>query len=545
MSLPNFDEETRSSDDTTLLASLGYKQELRREFTTLEMFGFGFSVLAIVPSIASTLYFSMPNGGPSAMVWGWVVSSVFIMFIAMAMAELGSAAPTSGIIPESVYQSAINKFSIGGVYYWTYKYSSPRYRNILCWMVGYTNTITYISGVAGVGWSSATTIMAAVSIGSDGSFVPTVYQTYGIFIAILVTLAIFASCATRVLARFQHIFIALHIILVLVMIVALPAATPAELKNSAKYAFGNFENLTLWPSGYAFILSFLAPLWSISGFDTGVHISEEARNANVAVPWAIIYASGIGTTLGLGVQISLAFCMGTDTVNILSSPVQQPMATILLNSLGKKGMLAVWSFIFVAFFLAGVGLLISSSRQIFAFSRDGALLFSRFLYNINPTTGTPVRSVWASATCAALLGLTAFAGPAATGAIFSLGVVGQYVANSVPIAARYLGGQPFKRGPFHLGVFSLPVALTAVLWMALMTVVLMFPTAPDPTPQTMNYTAVVLGGVLLLALGYYYFPRYGGVYWFHGPVANVDAGEEASEKYIQEEVGEKDANGSV
>ncbi|KAF7332989.1 APC amino acid permease [Mycena venus] len=513
-SLPKLNPESlKSYDDTAVLASLGYKQELKREFTTLEMFGFGFSIVAIVPSIASVLFYSMPNGGPSAMVWGWAMSSVFIMFIALAMAELGSAAPTSG-----------------GLYYWTYKYSSLRYRNILCWMVGYTNTVTYISGVAGIGWSCATAIMAAASIGSDGNFIPTVYQTYGLFIAVLVSYAIIASCATRVLALVQRAVIALNIALVLVMIIALPAATPAELKNTAKYAFGGFENLTLWPSGYAFILSFLAPLWSISGFDAGVHISEEARNANIAVPWAIIYACGVGTTLGFFVQISLAFCMGTDTIDILSSPVQQPMATILLNSFGKKGMLAVWAFIFVALFLAGVGLLISSSRQIFAFSRDGALIFSRILYNINPTTGTPVRCVWFSVTCAALLGLTTFGGPAATGAIFSLGVVGQYVANSIPITARFLGGQPFKRGPFHLGAFSRPIAFIAVLWMWFMTVVLMFPTAPDPTPQTMNYTAVVLGGVLLLALCYYYVPSVGGVHWFRGPVANVEGEVEAEEK---------------
>ncbi|KAJ6485427.1 APC amino acid permease [Mycena vitilis] len=510
--------ETKTADDTTLLGSLGYKQELKREFTTLEMFGFGFSISCIVPSIASVLFYSLPNGGPSAMVWGWATSSVFIMFIAMAMAELSSAAPTSG-----------------GVYYWTYRYSSPRYRNILCWMVGYTNTVTYISGLAGTGWSGATAIMAAVSISLDGDFVPTVYETYGVYLAILTAYGTCASCATRVLARLQSASIALNILLVLVMIVALPAATPVDLKNSAKYAFGSFENLTPWPPGLAFILSFLAPL--VRGFDAGVHISEEARNANVAVPWAIIYAMGVGTSLGFGVQIALAFCMGPNTLDILSSPVQQPLATILLNSLGKKGMLAVWSFISLALFLGGVGVHLTAMDTFISFSRDGALLCSRVFYNINPITGTPVRCVWFSVTCAALLGLTAFAGPAATTAIFALGVVGQYVANSVPIAARFLGGQPFKRGPFHLGVFSLPIAVIAVLWMAFMTVVLMFPPAPDPSAQTINYTVVVLGGVLLLALCYHYFPIYGGVYWFRGPVANADMGEEADENVVQVEAG--------
>ncbi|KAJ7635704.1 amino acid/polyamine transporter I [Mycena polygramma] len=528
MALHASDSESKTADDAKLLGRLGYKQELKREFTTLEMFGFGFTISSIVPSIASVLFYSLPNGGTSAMVWGWATSSVFIMFIAMAMAELSSAAPTSG-----------------GLYYWTHKYSSPRYRNLLCWTVGYTNTITYISGVAGVGWSSATAIMAAVSIGSDGNFVPTVYQTYGVYVAILTAYGIFASCATRVLARLQNTFVALNVLLVLVMFIALPAATPAELKNSAKYAFGSFENLTLWPSGFAFILSFLAPLWSISGFDAGVHISEEARNANVAVPWAIVYATGVGTSLGFGVQVALAFCMGPDTIVILSSPVQQPMAAILLNSFGKKGMLAVWSFISIALFLSGVGLLISSSRQIFAFSRDGALVFSGVLYNINRTTGTPVRCVWFSVTSAALLGLITFAGPAATSAIFAMGVAGQYVGNSIPIAARLVGGQPFKHGPFHLGVFSVPVAVTAVLWMAFMIVALMFPTAPDPTTQTMNYSVVVLGSVLLLALCYYYFPRYGGVHWFRGPVANVELGDEADQVEEVDAGAEKGDGGSA
>jgi amino acid transporter len=38
----------------------------------------------------------MPSGGPAAMVWGWAAATVFLMFVGMAIAELGSAAPTSG-----------------------------------------------------------------------------------------------------------------------------------------------------------------------------------------------------------------------------------------------------------------------------------------------------------------------------------------------------------------------------------------------------------------------------------------------------------------
>lgn len=69
-----------------------------------------------------------------------------------------------------------------------------------------------------------------------------------------------------------------------------------------------------------------------------------------------------------------------------------------------------------------------------------------------------------SAICAALLGLVTFAGPAATGAIFSLGVIGQYAANSVPIAARVFGGQPFAPGPFSLGAFVREIFLAFELF---------------------------------------------------------------------------------
>jgi hypothetical protein len=49
-------------------AKLGYKQELRRNFTTIEVFGIAFSIMGLLPSIASTLAYSIP-AGPVGMVW--------------------------------------------------------------------------------------------------------------------------------------------------------------------------------------------------------------------------------------------------------------------------------------------------------------------------------------------------------------------------------------------------------------------------------------------------------------------------------------------
>jgi len=272
--------------DEALLASLGYKQEFRRVFSPIEVFGLGFSIIGLLPSIASVLVYSIPNGGPAAMVWGWATCSVFLTFIALAFAELGSAAPTSG-----------------GLYYWTYMFSTPKWRCLLSWMVGYSNTIGNIAGVASIDWGCAVQIMAAASIGSGLTFTPTVAQTFAVYALLLCCHASICSLNPAVIARLQIPFIILNVLLCAVIIIGLPAATPAQFRNSAAFAFGNFENFSGWSNGFAFILSFLTPLWTVGSFDPAVHISEEATNANVAIPYAIIFGITFSCILGWGVSM--------------------------------------------------------------------------------------------------------------------------------------------------------------------------------------------------------------------------------------------------
>jgi uncharacterized membrane protein YesL len=81
-------KDTKSSNDEDLLAHLGYKQEFKRDFSRIELFGLSFSIVGVVQSIAyvftlslvhrfdihdtnsAVLLYSIPYGGPAAMVWG-------------------------------------------------------------------------------------------------------------------------------------------------------------------------------------------------------------------------------------------------------------------------------------------------------------------------------------------------------------------------------------------------------------------------------------------------------------------------------------------
>ena len=59
--------------------------------------------------------------------------------------------------------------------------------------------------------------------------------------------------------------------------------------------------------------------------------------------------------------------------------------------------------------------------------------------------------------------------------------------------------------------------------MGFMSVVFMFPTTVDPEVADMNYTVVVFCGTMVLSIVWYYFPKYGGIHWFTGPIANIDS----------------------
>lgn len=58
----------------------------------------------------------------------------------------------------------------------------------------------------------------------------------------------------------------------------------------------------------------------------------------------------------------------------------------------------------------------------------------------------------------------------------------------------------------------------------------------------MNYTVVVVGGTLMLSLGYYFLPKYGGVYWFEGPVETI---RDRAGKEVEEDRGSDNEKGSA
>jgi hypothetical protein len=85
-------------------------------------------------------------------------------------------------------------------------------------------------------------------------------------------------------------------------------------------------------------------------------------------------------------------------------------------------------------------------------------------------------------------------------------------------------------GPWHLGRWSKPLGAVAFCWWLLITPALCFPAVKgkDLTLLTMNWTCLIYGGSMFLALSWYAIQARK---WFKGPRVNVHVTHEGAEVY--------------
>ncbi|KAL8280528.1 hypothetical protein RQP46_007176 [Phenoliferia psychrophenolica] len=253
-------------------------------------------------------------------------------------------------------------------------------------------------------------------------------------------------------------------------------------KNTPRFApsskvWGEITNGTEWPNGIAVLMSFLQPVWVMSGYDAPFHLSEECSNAQIATPRAIVLTSAIGGILGWFASLVISYTI-VDLEAILGSDLGQTFVAYLDQVLDRRTATAFGAITIVCGFF---------SRLAFAYARDGVMPASGWIAMVNPHTKTPVH--------ACIFNFV-------VQAIFSIGAVGGYFAFTLPVILRcFFAGDRWRPGPWNLGRWSLPCGYVASSFVALMIPILCLPAykGADLTPSTMNWTCVVWGGPLFLA----------------------------------------------
>lgn len=404
----------------------------------------------------------MGYAGTAGMVWGWLIAVAFINCVAMSMAELCSSMPTSG-----------------GLYYASAVLAPRRYGPLAAWITGWSNWIAQITSAPSIDYPLAAMILAAASI-NNPAYTPENYQVFMLTALLLLVHGCISSMPTKWIAQFNSIGSTFNILGIIVVIIMIPAGTNREAQGYPKLTpssdvWGNIYEGTSFPSGIAILMSFVAAIWTMSGFDAPFHLSEECSNANFASPRAIVLTSAVGAVLGWFLQLATAYTV-IDIPSVLSSSLGQPWAAYLLQVMPKKMAMAILALTIICGFSMGQAGMVSGSRVSFAYSRDGCLPGSHLWSRVNKHTQTPVNAVWFNVTIGLCLSLLIFGGPLAVGALFSVSAIAAYVSFTIPIFIRvFFVRNRFRRGPWHLGKFGIPIGVLSCAFVALMVPIMCLP----------------------------------------------------------------------
>lgn len=205
--------------------------------------------------------------------------------------------------------------------------------------------------------------LSLIVIVRDGNWTPTNGTIYGTFLATILLHGVLATVLQRVINKLQTISVVMNLILAFATIIALPIGARNHRHDGA-YIFGQLDNLTTWPAGWAFMLAWLSPIWTIGDFDSCVHISEEAHNATKAVPRGIVASIGVSWWLGTILLIVISATIDPNLENVLSSPFGQPMAQIYYDALGKHGAMGFMALLFICQFQMGLSTVSSHAESL-------------------------------------------------------------------------------------------------------------------------------------------------------------------------------------
>jgi amino acid transporter len=500
-SKPQSADQQQASADEQLLASLGYKQELKRTWSGFSNFAISFSSISILSGCFTTFSQAWNNGGPIAISIGWPVVSSLILIIGFCLAELASAYPTSG-----------------GIYWWASKLGGAK----AGFFTGWLNFIGLIAINASVVYGAATFLNIILGIYAPGyasGFLQGNYilQQFFWFMVIMSLITVLNCFSTQILAVFNNVSVWWHVagtILIVGLLLLIPPAHQSlgwmfttQINNS-----GFTGSLSFWI--YVLPLGFLLTQYTITGFDASAHLSEETHGAHLTAAkgiWKSIFYSAIG-----GYILLMAFLFAASSPGMVSSfdPSVNPFGggsviAICYHALPMPLFKLVMIISTAGQIFCAIACLTSCSRMMFAFSRDGAIPGHKYWSKLNAKM-VPLPAVLASAIAGVIITLPALwksprGIPTAFYAVVSIGVIGLYLAFLIPLWLRWRAGKAFQAGAWNLGKHYSWMNAVAIIEIIVISVYFIMPFEPAAVPGdehftwlAVNYAPIVVGMTLLI-----------------------------------------------
>lgn len=157
-------------------------------------------------------------------------------------------------------------------------------------------------------------------------------------------------------------------------------------KSDAVEVFLEFKDPSGWGNTtVAAMVGMLGPILTMGSGDATTHLAEEVKDASQSGPKALIIGFLTNASGAASMTIVLFLRQGNDYATLIGTPYGQPWIQTLVDATGSERIAAAMVGLVCVLLQAGcVNQTTTTSRQTFAFARDGGLPFPRVLSSVRP-----------------------------------------------------------------------------------------------------------------------------------------------------------------
>ncbi|KAJ5534387.1 hypothetical protein N7527_000641 [Penicillium freii] len=492
-------------DRVRLESALGHKQELSRNFGLWSLTSLGIVIANSWASTGGTIVAALQNGGPMAVLYGLILVSVFYTTISASLAELASSMP-----------------SAGGVYYWSSVLSRSRGRTA-GFFTGYLNACAWLLSA-----SSMSSMLGNEGVAMYLLKYPTVkwhsWQVFIVFQIVNWMCCAIVCLGNRFIPLLNRIALTLSMCGLVTTVVVL-TVMPKQHASSAQVWTEYHNNTGGWSDGVCFMTGLLNAAFAVGVPDCISHLSEEVPKPEIKVPQGIMLQMLTAFVTSFVYLIALFYSIQDLDAVFTSSIGFFPTAEIYRQATGSNaGAIGLIAVLFLATFPTLIGTFVTGGRMWWSLARDNATPFSNYFAQVHPTLNCPVRATVAMSALVTCLGCIYIGSTTAFQALISSFIVLSSLSYFGAIFPHVLSGRGnMVPGPFYMGQkLGMAVNIVSLLYILVTVIFFCFPLVLPATVQNMNYTSVIVVGLMVLTAFWWVFR---GRQQYHGPQYSFEAAE--------------------
>lgn len=193
-------------------------------------------------------------------------------------------------------------------------------------------------------------LTSAISV-TYPEFVTTPAIDYGVFIAILLIHGLMNVLPVKYTGFISNLSVWWHVMGILFIVIVGLLLTPN--KPSASFALGHVYNGSGFSStGYAWLIGLLQAQFTLNGYDSAAHVSEETMSAQKGSPFGIVSAIATSAVAGTVLMISCAFMIQDFDRQIVNSNYPMTITQVFLDGTGLGWTMWFLVIILVAMYFA-------------------------------------------------------------------------------------------------------------------------------------------------------------------------------------------------